>query len=274
MKKHTKKPIKTSKLITSTQKTPRLEIEQHFQHSKKIIPNQGVESLPFVLDSEESVKNLNLKLKDRVKIPKPPPKQVQNLSPDFNLSDLSDISLDKKVELLNNKISAIEQDIAYSFRSQSNLHEKTPHTPIFSKNYPSECSIVSNRDHQELILNPNNSSRDFMDIDHYSDWNQFSAPRNDSVKPKSSVNVVPLFDLSRFDKPVIAKDDPSYNLRNEIAEYRKNLKKHVLPERIEKILSEKCKKNISVQYEEQFVNESESLDELEEGECKSTESMR
>lgn len=241
MKQSLKRPMKTSRVISSSRNTPNVEIQQHFKYNRKITPIPEIEVMPFVLNSDESPTNSSVRSKvSKLRTKKPKTTLNSARSTRSNLSDMSGFSLDKKVELLNEKISEIENEIASSFRSQSNFLELVHNSPALTEDFDSEKSFYFDKLESDKIINVPNltSPRDFT--------------KTQSKIPKSIVEPISLVDLKQFDMPAISKDDPSYLLRNEIAQYRKNLKKDVLPERIERLLNEKRKMNVSVQYEEQF----------------------
>lgn len=186
----------TKARLTVTKTNPKVEIHKHFSDtgSKYASNCPGVECMPYVIEVDENVttsarqkfkisKNINLSIKS--------PNKKRPLT-----ENKSSTSLDKKINLLNQKITALETEIDLNFHSRYNLEETPNNTP--------EVSLSESEDNQTHSNDP----------------------------PQK-----PTLDFSRLSRIQTPKCDSLYELKNEIANYRKSLLKDVLPEKIERILA-------------------------------------
>lgn len=215
---------KRTSVTVSSKNTPRVEIQKHFVPHKLDNTRHGVEALAYIPETNgaESVKKKNVLKRKKQKRPATVAHPIVT-GPASDALSLVSSSLDKKVESLSKQISNLERDLKCGLQSFSDFTEAKNNTPVASQFFES-----ANSDLDEPILEPDLKNR------------KLSPDRHVKIITEPT-KIAEL--LMRFTKPQISKNDPLYALRNEIAEYRKTLKKDVLPNKIRKILADSIAKN-------------------------------
>lgn len=128
-------PIKTTRLAVSDrggERATHVEVYRHFAggHTSRSV---GVESFPFIVDSEPEAPMVTTKRKRSRPIRSRPVKQPSPVkSMESILTKASVESLDRKVQLINAKISAMERDLEVSFPPVSQLQDVTHNSPASS----------------------------------------------------------------------------------------------------------------------------------------------